>query len=211
MTLFVVIALLTTYQSITGLNGKALIEWYKEPSPQPLETKQSMLRNYQKPLKSNSTFINHMAVKSGSGLMSTLKLEQYETHKVLATGYTAGIESTGKTPNHPAYGITYSGVEVRRDLYSTIAADTDVFPIGTVLFIPGYGYGVVADTGSAIQGDRLDLYYNSVQDVYDKWGKKHVKVYIVKEGNGHLTEKTMRTLNNQESLQVFRPVYNNQS
>ena len=74
-----------------------------------------------------------------------------------ATGYTSGIESTGKRPGHPEYGITYSGVKAKRDLYSTIAADLRVFPLGTILFVPGYGYGVVADKGGAIKGNRLDL------------------------------------------------------
>ena len=46
--------------------------------------------------------------------------------KVIATGYTAGVESTGKGPNHPEYGITYSGVMVKRDLYSTVAADLSI-------------------------------------------------------------------------------------
>lgn len=97
---------------------------------------------------------------------------QYPSVTVVATGYTAGVESTGKTPDHPSYGITYSGVRVKRDLYSTIAADLKVFPIGTILFIPGYGYGVVADTGSAIKGHKIDLYYETVDDVYKHWGKK---------------------------------------
>nr|MBS9408334.1 hypothetical protein [Streptococcus oralis] len=81
----------------------------------------------------------------------------YRSIEMTATGYTSGIESTGKRPGHPEYGITYSGVKVKRDLYSTIAADLRVFPIGTILFVPGYGYGVVADKGGAIKGNRLDL------------------------------------------------------
>ncbi len=97
---------------------------------------------------------------------------RYPVKKVVATGYTAGEESTGKQPGHPSYGITYSGVKVKRDLYSTVAADPKVFPIGTILFIPGYGYGVVADTGSAIKGNKLDLYYDTVDEVYSHWGKK---------------------------------------
>ena len=84
--------------------------------------------------------------------------------------------------------MTYSGVKVKRDLYSTIAADLNVFPLGTILFVPGYGYGVVADTGSAIKGNRLDLYYETVQDVYNQWGKKTVNVYIVQKGTGTLSE-----------------------
>lgn len=127
--------------------------------------------------------------------------------KVVATGYTAGVESTGKHPDHPGYGITYSGVKVKRDLYSTVAADPNVFPIGTILFIPDYGYGVVADTGGAIKGNRLDLYYETVKDVYNDWGKKQLDVYVIKMGDGHLSEEQLNRLNNNESMQVFRQKY----
>lgn len=133
-----------------------------------------------------------------------LQLDQYPQEKVVATGYTAGFESTGKTPDHPEYGITYSGVEVKRDLYSTIAADLNVYPIGTIMYIPDYGYGVVADKGSAITGNKIDLYYETVDAVYDEWGKKEVDVYIIQRGNGKLTADELDKLNENEALQVFR-------
>jgi len=131
-------------------------------------------------------------------------LNQYPVKRVLATGYTAGVESTGKTEAHPEYGVTFSGVEVTRDLYSTIAADLSVFPIGTILYIPDYGYGVVADKGSAITGEKIDLYYPTVEDVYTEWGKKEVDVYVIERGDGHLTEEVMQKLNENEALEVFR-------
>ncbi len=132
---------------------------------------------------------------------------KYPSVEVVATGYTAGIESTGKTPDHPEYGITYSGVRVKRDLYSTIAADLSVFPIGTILFIPGYGFGVVADKGGAIKGHRIDLYYETVEDVYKYWGKRKVNVYIVQKGDGTLSEEELKRLNEDETMQVFRQQY----
>lgn len=141
-------------------------------------------------------------------LEEAINFEQYPKATVVATGYTAGVESTGKTESHPQYGITYSGVKVKRDLYSTIAADTSVYPIGTILYIPGYGYGVVADTGSAIKGNKIDLYYNTVQDVYSQWGKKTVDVYIIEYGDGTLTEEDLIRLNENEALQVFRQQIN---
>lgn len=116
------------------------------------------------------------------------------TVRVVATGYTAGAESTGKRPSHPAFGITASGVRVRRDVVSTIAADPDVFPIGTLLHIPGYGYGVVADTGSRIKGSRIDLYFPTVRQVYREWGKKTVEVEIVRLGTGKVTEDMIRRM-----------------
>lgn len=129
---------------------------------------------------------------------------KYPSYKVIATGYTAGYESTGKFPGHPSYGITYSGVHVRRDLYSTIAADPELYPIGSILYIPGYGYGVVADTGSAIKGNKIDLYYETVDEVYKNWGKREIEVYLIKKGDGTLTEEELQRLNEDESVQVFR-------
>ncbi|PPA70498.1 hypothetical protein C4B60_10470 [Jeotgalibacillus proteolyticus] len=122
-------------------------------------------------------------------------IKSYPAKTVTATGYTAGEESTGKNPGDKLYGITFSGVEVKRDTYSTIAADPKVFPIGSILFIPGYGYGVVADTGSAIKGDIIDLYYETVDDVFNEWGKQKVKVYVVKKGDGSFSEKELLNLN----------------
>ncbi|WJH34953.1 3D domain-containing protein [Paenibacillus aurantius] len=128
-------------------------------------------------------------------IYALLDLKQLDSVEVVATGYYAGKESTGKSPGHPEYGITFSGVKVRKDLFSTIAADPRVFPLGTVLYIPGYGYGVVADTGNLIKGYKIDLYFDTKQQVYDLWGKKKVKVSVLKRGDGKVTEAMMDRLN----------------
>lgn len=152
----------------------------------------------------NERLISSDEIDGPQTLEDAVNFEQYPSATVMATGYTAGVESTGKTPSHPMYGITFSGVQVKRDLYSTIAADLDVYPIGTIMFIPGYGYGVVADKGSAINGKDIDLYYETVEDVYSEWGKKELEVYIVEMGDGNLTEEALTQLNETEALQVFR-------
>ncbi|MDF2934985.1 MAG: yuiC [Paenibacillaceae bacterium] len=122
--------------------------------------------------------------------------DHIEMVEVVATGYTAGKESTGKSPGHPEYGITYSGVKVRKDDFSTIAADPAIFPIGTIMYIPGYGFGVVADTGGAIKGHKIDLYFVTKQQVYEQWGKRKVKVLVLRKGSGRVTEAMMNDLNN---------------
>ncbi|WP_160722372.1 3D domain-containing protein [Bacillus sp. USDA818B3_A] len=180
-----IMALAATFQSITGVNVRSLIL----------------------PFASVFSFSNQVEAKAPPLLEDAFDWSKYPKHTVTATGYTAGFESTGKSQGHPEYGITYSGVKVKRDLFSTIAADLNIFPIGTILFIPGYGYGVVADKGGAIKGNELDLYYETVDDVYKQWGKKQVDVYVVEQGNGHLTEEQLQTLNNDKSLQVFRQQY----
>ncbi|MFC0610858.1 3D domain-containing protein [Scopulibacillus daqui] len=190
MTLLFICAILTSFHALTGLKASDFID--------------SFLKTSHKPLNGNTPKKTQASEPKEMTLEKTLDLKKYPAQRVIATGYTAGIESTGKMPDDPGYGVTYSGVKVRRDLYSTIAADPKVFPIGTILFIPGYGYGVVADTGSAIHGNRLDLYYNTVDDVYRHWGKKKLKVYVIKRGKGTLKEDTLKKLNNSKHLQVFR-------
>ncbi|TSJ60340.1 hypothetical protein FPQ13_12055 [Allobacillus salarius] len=121
--------------------------------------------------------------------LSTEAYRQFEIKTVIATSYTAGVESTGKSPGHPNYGITFSGLEVQRDELSTIAADPEFLPLGSVLYIPNYGYGIVADTGSAIKGNKIDLYYETVDEVFSQWGKKEIDVFLIEEGEGQLTEE----------------------
>ncbi|MCL6459902.1 MAG: 3D domain-containing protein [Gorillibacterium sp.] len=124
-----------------------------------------------------------------------LKREHFQAFEVMATGYYAGRESTGKSPGHPGYGITFSGVKVRKATFSTVAADTKLFPLGTILYIPGYGYGVVADTGNAIKGNKIDLYFETKDQVYELWGKKKVQVSVLRRGDGWVTEEMLDQLN----------------
>lgn len=209
MTCLLIGALLSTVEMITGFQPSDMTQWVVGHQQRVIKMMSlKKISDNEKPLqlkdKQQTTQATNAMVYQRKSLEDSIPLDKYQTKEVTATGYTAGVESTGKSPNNPTYGITYSGVKVRRDLYSTIAADTSVFPIGTILFIPGYGYGVVADTGSAIHGNKIDLYFATVKDVYKKWGKKKLKVYIVQNGNGELTEQTLKNLNNKKALQVFR-------
>lgn len=74
------------------------------------------------------------------------------TLHVYATWYDAA--SSGRAPSDPAYGHTATGVTVT---YGIVAVDPDVIPLGTKMFIPGYGYAVAADTGGAVKGYVIDL------------------------------------------------------
>lgn len=69
---------------------------------------------------------------------------------VIASGPNAGKPK--------AVGVTASGAPARD---GTIAADTSIFPFGTVMYIPGYGYGRVEDRGGDIVGYHIDLYYST--------------------------------------------------
>lgn len=72
-------------------------------------------------------------------------------------------------------GITSSGTKAKQ---GTIAADIRYYPYGTRMIIPGYGKGVVEDTGSAIKGpNRIDVYYGSRKKAL-RWGRQKVTVRI---------------------------------
>ena len=63
----------------------------------------------------------------------------------------------------------------------TIAVDPAIIPLGTRLYVEGYGEGIAEDTGGAIKGEILDLYMESEDECWD-WGRRTVKVRIIEEG-----------------------------
>ncbi|TFB24482.1 hypothetical protein E3U55_01700 [Filobacillus milosensis] len=142
-----------------------------------------------------------------ASMSAEVAFKQYPVKTVVATGYTAGYESTGKTKDHPLYGVTFSGLKVQRDTLSTIAADPRVFPLGTVMYVPNYGYGIVMDTGGAIKGNKIDLYYETVEDVYNEWGKRTTEVYVIEKGNGSVTKADIAFWEGQVGSEVM-PVFN---
>ena len=62
--------------------------------------------------------------------------------------------------------------------YGIAAVDTDVIPLGTRLYIPGYGEAIAADTGGAIYGNRIDLCMNSYGEAMN-FGRRYVTVYVL--------------------------------
>ncbi|MFD2613873.1 3D domain-containing protein [Paenibacillus gansuensis] len=93
------------------------------------------------------------------------------------TAYTAGFESTGKRPSHPAYGITSSGAKVKEG--RTIAVDPKIIPIGSTVYIEGIGIRRAEDTGSAIKGARIDVFMKDLKKARKFGVKKDVKVYVL--------------------------------
>lgn len=98
--------------------------------------------------------------------------------KMRATAYTADYASTGKRPGDSGFGITATGTLARRSDYSSsVAVDPRVIPLGTKLYVDGYGYAIAEDTGGAIKGNRIDLFFNSSCEATN-WGVKWVNVYV---------------------------------
>lgn len=100
--------------------------------------------------------------------------------KVLSTtltAYTSGKESTGKTPSHPAYGITFSGVKAEEG--RTVAVDPNIIPLGSTVYIEGIGIRKAEDTGSAIKGAKIDVYMNDLDEAQHFGVKRNVKVFVL--------------------------------
>ncbi|MBE3520136.1 MAG: G5 domain-containing protein [Firmicutes bacterium] len=91
--------------------------------------------------------------------------------EVLATGYCPCEICCGKN----ADGYTYTGVPAKRGV---IAVDPRVIPLGSRVYVDGYGFAVAADVGSAIKGNRIDVCFDTHQEAL-RWGVKKVKVYIL--------------------------------
>ena len=96
---------------------------------------------------------------SGSTTLSTLTMQ--------STAYTGGtLTATGTKPVYNPGGI------------STIAVDPSVIPLGSKVYVSGYGIAIAADTGGAINGNIIDLYFNSEADCI-AWGRRNVTVEIL--------------------------------
>jgi len=91
--------------------------------------------------------------------------------RMLATSYTAA--TSGKRPDHPEYGITRLGWKARKGI---VAVDPRVIRLRTPVYVPGYGFGIAADTGGMILGRWIDLCYD--EDNLVLW-KKWVDVYLL--------------------------------
>ncbi len=95
-----------------------------------------------------------------------------EVRNMQSTAYAGDtMTATGNYPRTPSSGG-----------YGTVAADPGVLPYGTMLYIPGYGYGRVEDTGGFIYwaggSNTIDLFMGS-EAACEAWGRRSVTVYVL--------------------------------
>lgn len=98
------------------------------------------------------------------------------------TAYCPCEKCCGKTPEDPWYGITATGTRATQG--RTIAVDPTVIPYGSVVYFEGpeglvTGY-VAEDCGGAIQGNRIDLYFDSHQEALE-WGVREMEVFATND------------------------------
>ena len=89
-----------------------------------------------------------------------------------ATAYSANWASNGRwTGQASAIGVPLA--------YGVVAVDPRVIPLGTRLYVQHYGLALAADTGSAIQGDRIDLFFWDTPRQLANFGIQTLRVYVI--------------------------------
>jgi uncharacterized protein YabE (DUF348 family)/3D (Asp-Asp-Asp) domain-containing protein len=118
-----------------------------------------------------------VTVASAASTVSDSRGGSISYSKVLTMKATAYSEEESSN----TWGLqTASGVDAVRDPngWSTIAVDPSVIPLGTKVYVEGYGYAIAQDTGSAIKGNIIDCFFYKDVDM-NAWGVRTVNVYIL--------------------------------
>ena len=86
------------------------------------------------------------------------------------------MEATAYLPSDGGgSGITATGLVARHGI---VAVDPNVIPLGSRVFIPGYGEAIAADTGGAIRGNKIDLCMESYNEAI-QFGRRNVEVFVL--------------------------------
>lgn len=95
-------------------------------------------------------------------------------------GKTIFMKSTAYTADcSGCSGVTATGINLKKNPNTkVIAVDPNVIPLGTKVHVDGYGYAIAGDTGGAIRGNKIDVFFSSQSKAY-AWGSKTVKVKIL--------------------------------
>jgi len=133
--------------------------------------------NYSSEEKRNQEIIDPDEKKHKIKMISTAYYKPVRNQNQYAQGsYRKDVIMNGN-------GITYTGVTAQ---IGTVAADPSVIPLGSVIYVPGYGRAIVEDIGSAIKENRIDLFMGTGEKALKRcfaWGRKPVIVTILEWGN----------------------------
>jgi 3D (Asp-Asp-Asp) domain-containing protein len=91
-----------------------------------------------------------------------------------------GLDKPKKEMRLQATAYTHTGNPTFTGVYpqvGTIAVDPQVIPLGTRMWVEGYGYGIAQDTGGLIKGNIIDLFMDTEAECW-QWGRRFVKVYL---------------------------------
>ncbi|WP_297633713.1 G5 domain-containing protein [uncultured Clostridium sp.] len=157
-----------------GTNGKKQVKYkitYKDGKE--VSKKEVQSKTLSKPVNAlvvegTKNPIKYIPNRGGSAPSGNAPTGYKKKIVVESTAYALhGITATGTKPVYNPGGI------------STIAVDPRVIPLGSLVYVEGYGLARAADTGGAIKGNIIDVYFNSNAEC-TQWGRKHgLNAYII--------------------------------
>lgn len=110
----------------------------------------------------SENLINVNSPSNSQGNTLSVKATAYWAFNGVNNTYTASGQKAVRNPN---------GV-------STVAVDPNVIPLGTKLYVQGYGNAIAADSGSSVKGNYIDLFFNTRAEAIN-FGVKYLKVQIL--------------------------------
>jgi len=132
-------------------------------------------RVVQEGVNGTATVINK-EIYHGTELVETVFVEEKVVTEPVDKIVEVGPENVIYTPyDAGCTGVTATGMKAGRGV---VAVDPKVIPLGSKVYVPGYGVAIAADTGGAIKGGRLDVCVDSVSEAYS-WGVRNVTVYVL--------------------------------
>ena len=127
-------------------------------------------------VSTEKTEVQHAVFHMGHIGYSTSR-SSFTRNRVLTMEATA-YDPSPQTIGPGATGRTYTGMKARHGI---VAVDPRVIPLGTLLYVEGYGFAIAADIGSAIKGNKIDLCYKTRREAL-RFGRKKVRVHIFNKG-----------------------------
>jgi len=118
-------------------------------------------------------------------LKSEIKREP--ENRIVAMGTITSVSRGGQRLNFKqalymeASAYTYTGRRTatgKQPAVGIVAVDPSVIPLGSRLYVEGYGYAQAEDVGGAVKGNKIDLFMEEYQQCVN-WGRRTVKVYIL--------------------------------
>lgn len=150
------------------------------------ETLYSISRNYKTSVEQLKKWNNLKSTTLNIGQkLSIGSLTAPASGPIKAAAKKSGKQITVKATAYTAFcsgcsGITATGINLKKNPNAkVIAVDPRVIPLGTKVYVEGYGEAVAGDKGGAIRGNKIDVHMPTTQKA-KRWGKKTVKVTILK-------------------------------
>lgn len=121
--------------------------------------------------KQNENLERNKIEQSVAKPVSSIAVKPKEkVYRMVATAYTAYCKGCS--------GITKTGINLRKNPDAkVVAVDPKVIPLGSKVWVEGYGNAVAGDIGSAIKGKKIDIYVKNKKTAY-QWGRRTVTVKV---------------------------------